>query len=97
MSVKSIHSTSDINEKDEKQAGITLSTLEGVVPDLIPDFDEDGVPEYDWGSDEFKDIPELVRTVVSFEDDPTLPAITFRAILLSSLFIAIGSFVSQLS
>lgn len=47
--------------------------------------------------DDLAGIPELVRNIVSFEDDPTLPVITFRSILLSVLFCSIGSFVSQLS
>lgn len=51
----------------------------------------------DLASDEFADIPELVRNIVSFEDDPTLPVITFRSVLLSVVFCVLGSFVSQLS
>ncbi|EQB49285.1 OPT oligopeptide transporter [Colletotrichum gloeosporioides Cg-14] len=58
---------------------------------------DDSEPEYDFKSEEFANIPELVRTVVGFEDDPSLPVITFRSILLSTVFCAIGSTVSQLS
>ncbi|KAL2836880.1 OPT oligopeptide transporter protein-domain-containing protein [Aspergillus pseudoustus] len=54
-------------------------------------------PDYDFTSDEFKNIPELARTVVSFEDDPSTPVLTFRAILLASIFCILGSVVSQLS
>lgn len=54
-------------------------------------------PYYDANSEEFAEIPELVRNIVSFEDDPTLPVITFRSVLLSVVFCVIGSFVSQLS
>ena len=53
--------------------------------------------QYDFSSDEFASIPELVRDVVSFEDDPKLPVITFRSVVLSALFCVIGSVVSQLS
>ncbi|KAL2854567.1 OPT oligopeptide transporter protein-domain-containing protein [Aspergillus pseudodeflectus] len=53
--------------------------------------------EYDFTSDEFKSIPELVRTVVGFEDDPSTPVLTLRAILLSCIFCILGSVVSQLS
>ncbi|OQD64612.1 hypothetical protein PENPOL_c007G07746 [Penicillium polonicum] len=60
----------------------------------VDSFDES---QYDFDSAEFKDIPELVRTVVGFEDDPSLPVLTFRSILLSAVFCAIGSIVSQLS
>ncbi|OCF76766.1 hypothetical protein I204_02468 [Kwoniella mangroviensis CBS 8886] len=59
--------------------------------------DDENENQYDWESDEFKNIPEIVRNTVSFEDDPTLPVITFRAIVLSALFCAIGSIVSQIS
>lgn len=48
-------------------------------------------------SEEFAGIPELVRNIVSFEDDPTIPVITFRSVLLSVVFCVLGSFVSQLS
>ncbi|KAL2786913.1 OPT oligopeptide transporter protein-domain-containing protein [Aspergillus keveii] len=48
-------------------------------------------PDYDFTSDEFKGIPELVRTVISFEDDPLTPVLTFRAILLSCIFCILGS------
>ncbi|KAK1543625.1 OPT oligopeptide transporter [Colletotrichum paranaense] len=58
---------------------------------------EDSEPEYDFKSEEFVNIPELVRNVVGFEDDPTLPVLTFRAILLSAIFCTTGSIVSQLS
>ncbi|CAI0652967.1 unnamed protein product [Colletotrichum noveboracense] len=58
---------------------------------------DDPEPEYDFKSEEFANIPELVRTVVGFEDDPSLPVITLRSILLSTVFCTIGSTVSQLS
>lgn len=58
---------------------------------------DDSEPEYDFKSEEFANIPELVRTVVGFEDDPSLPVLTFRSLLLSALFCTIGSIVSQLS
>ncbi|KAL4733385.1 OPT oligopeptide transporter protein-domain-containing protein [Aspergillus similis] len=53
--------------------------------------------QYDFDSAEFKNIPEMVRTVVEFEDDASLPVLTFRSILLSAIFCTLGSIVSQLS
>ncbi|KAK4701756.1 hypothetical protein P7C70_g4468, partial [Phenoliferia sp. Uapishka_3] len=53
--------------------------------------------DIDWDSDDYSRFPELVREVVNFEDDPTLPTITFRVVLLSIIFVVVGSFVSQLS
>ncbi|KAH8885598.1 OPT oligopeptide transporter [Thozetella sp. PMI_491] len=54
-------------------------------------------PRHDFTSDEFRTIPEIVRNVVSFEDDPTLPVITFRSVFLATIFCIIGSIVSQIS
>lgn len=61
------------------------------------EVDSSNESKYDFESAEFKNIPELVRTVVGFEDDPSLPVVTFRSILLSAVFCAIGSVISQLS
>lgn len=44
-----------------------------------------------------RDLPPTVRRVVSLEDDPTLPTITFRFFVLSILFVIPGAFLSQLS
>lgn len=52
---------------------------------------------FDTVPDDFAEIPELVRNIVSFEDDSTLSVITFRSVFLSVLFCILGSFVSQLS
>ncbi|CAK7217747.1 hypothetical protein SCUCBS95973_003249 [Sporothrix curviconia] len=54
-------------------------------------------PSYDFTSDEFKNIPDIVRDVVSFEDDPTIAVVTFRSVVLTALFCVVGSAVSQLS
>ncbi|KAL2801979.1 OPT oligopeptide transporter protein-domain-containing protein [Aspergillus granulosus] len=75
-------------------------TLEGKGPsetvDPLPDYDRkeslsSEEPDYDFTSDEFKNIPELVRTVVGFEDDPSTPVLTFRALLLLTIFCILGS------
>jgi hypothetical protein len=72
---------------------------------------EKGVPQYapnetrpeetrdDFGDDDpaLKDIPWHVRRVVSLDDDPTLPTITFRYFVLSFLFIAPGAFLAQMA
>lgn len=79
---------SPVSDVDEKRK------IPSIKERAVPSGDEDSV---DFTSDEFADIPELVRNVVSFEDDPTLPVITFRSVLLSVLFCVLGSFVSQLA
>ncbi|KAL4881631.1 OPT oligopeptide transporter protein-domain-containing protein [Aspergillus karnatakaensis] len=61
------------------------------------DSDSSHAPQYDFTSDEFKNIPELVQTVCGFEDDPSATVLTFRSIILSAIFCTIGSVVSQLS
>lgn len=82
-------SREDIQEKDVDAEIYTTSELV-----TESSYEE---PHYDFDSEEFAHIPQLVRTVVGFEDDPTLPVITFRSVLLSAIFCIIGSFVSQLS
>lgn len=59
--------------------------------------EEDNTPQYDFSSPEFANIPDLVRTVVGFEDDPALLVITFRSVLLSIFFCVLGSVISQIS
>ncbi|KAI1849109.1 hypothetical protein JX266_005070 [Neoarthrinium moseri] len=81
--------TEEIKEKDQSSQSWADSDSSH-----DPSLDE---PQYDFTSEEFANIPELVRTVVGFEDDPTLPVITFRSVLLSSLFCILGSCVSQIS
>jgi len=44
-----------------------------------------------------QELPPVVRKIVSLEDDPTLPTITFRFFVLSVFFIAPGAFMSQLT
>ncbi|KAH6722867.1 putative oligopeptide transporter [Leptodontidium sp. MPI-SDFR-AT-0119] len=44
-----------------------------------------------------RDIPINVRRIVSFEDDPLLPTLTFRYFVLCIIFIIPGAFLSQLS
>jgi len=53
--------------------------------------------EHDWESDDFKDIPDLVRETVSFDDDPNEAYLTFRVFVLSALFCTLGSCCSMLT
>ncbi|KAK1972368.1 OPT oligopeptide transporter [Colletotrichum sublineola] len=77
---------------------VSLSCIDSETPNGTKENSVgDSEPEYDFNSPEFSNIPELVRTVVGFEDDPSLPVITFRSLLLSALFCIIGSTASQLS
>ncbi|CAN8096086.1 unnamed protein product [Discula destructiva] len=88
----------DFTEKNADDSSASEVDGKGGLPSVretsVSSGEEDPV---DFNSDEFADIPELVRNVVSFEDDPTLPVITFRSVLLSVVFCVLGSFVSQLA
>ncbi|KAG0024539.1 hypothetical protein BGZ82_010426 [Podila clonocystis] len=42
-------------------------------------------------------VPKIVRELVSMDDDPTLPTVTFRYFLLSFIFIALGAVISQIA
>jgi OPT oligopeptide transporter protein len=44
-----------------------------------------------------RDLPFNVRRIVSFDDDPTLPTLTFRYFVLTLLFVIPGAFLSQMS
>lgn len=52
-----------------------------------------------WADDHpaIKDLPPAVRRIVSLEDDPNLPTLTFRYFVLSVLFVVPGAFLSQMS
>ncbi|KAG0283561.1 hypothetical protein BGZ97_008486, partial [Linnemannia gamsii] len=42
-------------------------------------------------------VPKIVRELVSMDDDPSLPTITFRYFVLSTIFSALGAVISQVS
>ncbi|CAM0139405.1 unnamed protein product [Umbelopsis sp. WA50703] len=75
---------------DEKQTDVLQDELvkEDVIEENFIDYEND--PEY-------KDIPLVVRELVTFDDDPEQPSLTFRYYLLSFVFVGLGAFVSQLS
>ena len=55
---------------------------------------EEAIPEDD---PRVADIPHYVRRIVSFEDDPTLPTLTFRYFVLTIFFVVPGAFLSMMS
>ncbi|CAK7236757.1 hypothetical protein SBRCBS47491_009744 [Sporothrix bragantina] len=68
-------------EYGDNKAGLTSSSLDGQGKlGGITQVDEVDDPGYDFTTDEFKNIPDIVRNVVSFEDDPTTPVVTFRSV-----------------
>ncbi|KAJ7635835.1 OPT oligopeptide transporter [Mycena polygramma] len=48
-------------------------------------------------SSDYANIPPLVRDVVGFEDDPSLPTLTFRVFFISTIFVFLGAFTGQLT
>lgn len=96
----SVSGSPPLGEKDEistvKEVG-TLSSEDDKDEKKEEEEEGEGEEAIDHTSEEYAGIPELVRNIVTFEDDPTLPVITFRSILLSVVFCVLGSFVSQLS
>ena len=67
----------------------------GEAPDITKGGLNEGV--YDWTAPEFRDIPDIVRSTVSFEDDPTMRCWSFRVVVLSTLFTLVGSTCSVIS
>lgn len=112
-STTKLGSTSDISEttavEEDNNSNHRLGTPDDKSDKDLPPYPSDKKgPEYfveEKGPEEelpdddpaLRDIPWHVRRVVSLEDDPTLPVITFRYFLLTILFIAPGAFLTQLN
>ncbi|KAG2180274.1 hypothetical protein INT43_004063 [Umbelopsis isabellina] len=75
---------------DEKQTDLLHDEI------VKEDLAEENSIDYE-NDPEYKDIPLVVRELVTFEDDPEQPSLTFRYYLLSFVFVGLGAFVSQLS
>jgi hypothetical protein len=88
-------SANDVNA--EKHATNLSATVELDNLEKGGDVEATIAPDEAENDPELKDLPWQVRQVVSFHDDPTLPAITFRYFVLTLVFIAPGAFLSQMS
>lgn len=64
---------------------------------LDQEDDLDIVEEVAHDDPEIAQLPLIVRQMVSLEDDPTLPTITFRYFALAVFFVVPGAFLSQMS
>lgn len=60
-----------------------------------PGIDVDAEDEAELPED-LRDIPKIVRSIVSLEDDPNAPTITFRYFLLCFLFVPPGAILFQM-
>ncbi|KAF2753322.1 OPT superfamily oligopeptide transporter [Pseudovirgaria hyperparasitica] len=75
-----VRGNSGASDSDEKKTS----------PAIDPDDSEEDLP------DDIKEIPLIVRKIVSLEDDPTLPTITFRYFVLAFFFVAPGAVLYQM-
>ena len=64
------------------------------IGDEDPEVSEENISDDD---PVLRDIPWHVRRVVSFQDDPELPTLTFRYFVMTIIFIAPGAFLEQLN
>ncbi|CAD6506363.1 BgTH12-07289 [Blumeria graminis f. sp. triticale] len=88
----------DVKSSDVKSAASSTSSI--VVGDEeVGTSAPAAVADNGWPDDHpaIKDLPLAVRRVVSLEDDPTLPTLTFRYFVLTLLFVIPGAFLSQMS
>jgi hypothetical protein len=78
--------------------GVTLNTAEAQSSSHSDTEDDTGFVEEEAHDDpEIAQLPLIVRQLVSLEDDPNLPTITFRYFVLCILFVVPGAFLSQMS
>ena len=68
----------------------TLKPSVEEVVDIDADLEDENDPE-------IAELPPHVRRIVSLHDDPTLPTLTFRYFLLSTIFVVPGAFLSQMN
>ncbi|KZT62539.1 OPT superfamily oligopeptide transporter [Calocera cornea HHB12733] len=89
----------------EKQGQLSDDGDEGLDTPLIASatrqgrFVEDGAEEKNEDADDedrYTELPKAVREVVDMDDDPNEPTMTFRYFILSSFFVIMGAFLSQM-
>lgn len=87
----------------QSSGSISSSTGSDVVREHVYTKDEknEAYVEVDADLDEdaadVKELPPAIRRIVSLTDDPSLPTLTFRYWVLSTLFVVPGAFLSQIS
>lgn len=92
----------DDNEDDNESSGWQLDDLQDETYELMPrsnghaplsDLTEEAGFK---GKTDINSALAMVKAVVSEDDDPSLPTLTFRVIVLGTILCAIGAAVSQL-
>ena len=90
--------TSESETLSAKNRDLDFSTTEAQSPSRTDSDDNLAVVEEEAHDDpEIAQLPLIVRQLVSLEDDPTLPTITFRYFVLCIVFVVPGAFLSQMS
>jgi OPT oligopeptide transporter protein len=84
--------SSELKDDGLKTAAVEVGE-EKVIPGSPSSVDESFADD----DPTIRDIPFSVRRVVSLEDDPTLPTITFRYFVLTIPLVVLGAFCAQLS
>jgi len=94
IDISSIPSSETLTPKDGAKNPIVEVGDEKVEPGSTASSSNEA-----WADDHpaIRDLPLSVRRIVSLEDDPTLPTLTFRYFVLTLFFVIPGAFVSQMS
>lgn len=88
----------DDHEKEASAAHTKAPTTNSTTDDKRSDEERfsDSIPAEEEIEEDLRDYPPEVRNTVSFEDDTTLPTITFRYFVLTFVFVAPGAFLYQM-
>ena len=78
--------TANVNSPDPEKPDTGSGSADPAVAD-----NEDDLPE------DVRALPQVVRNIVSLEDDPSAPTITFRYFLLCLIYVPPGAILYQMS
>lgn len=84
-------------DKDEKKEPVVTEQAIGDEERAKTDIETAAVDPDNEDDPEIAALPRTVRQIVSLEDNPELPTITFRYFVLSVIFVIPGAFLSQMS
>ncbi|KAK5682805.1 OPT superfamily, partial [Elasticomyces elasticus] len=90
------HSVAQL-DKDEKKEPVFTEQAIGDEERAKTDIETAAVDPDNEDDTEIAALPRTVRQIVSLEDNPELPTITFRYFVLSVIFVIPGAFLSQMS
>lgn len=89
-----------VDSQNEDQTDSLLSTSSSVVKrnhkKIYGSTDEENLQSVELDSD-ILELPKVVRESVPLEDDPSIPVVTFRYFILSTIFIVPGAFLDTMN